>query len=125
MAVVDIRDYERVRRLGGGGQGEVWELRRLSDNKMFAGKFVKHGQVAGEGIHREAEMLRTLDYPGLVKGYGIGLPASPKEPIMILMELLDGPLDAAKLDGTLKSIALMFVAKSLAFLHSRESSTSI
>jgi serine/threonine protein kinase len=35
------------------------------------------------------------------------------------MELMDGPLDMAKLDGTLKSILLMFVARSLAYLHSK------
>ena len=35
------------------------------------------------------------------------------------MELTDGPLDMAKLDATLKSILLMFVAKSLTYLHSQ------
>jgi hypothetical protein len=35
------------------------------------------------------------------------------------MELMEGPLDVAKLDGILKSIVLMFVAKSLVFLHSQ------
>jgi uncharacterized small protein (DUF1192 family) len=119
MAVLNVGEYEKIEELGGGGQGEVWKLRRKSDGKLFAGKFVKRGQIADDKVVREAEMLRTLDYPGLVKGHGILLPSSPREPILMLMELMDGPLDIAKLDGTLKSIVLMFVAKSLAFLHSR------
>jgi serine/threonine protein kinase len=119
MAVVNLGDYDKVELLGGGGQGEVWKLRRKSDGEMFAGKFVNRGQIADDNIVREADMLRTLDYLGPVKGYGIGLPSSPKEPILIVMELMDGPLDVAKLDGTLKSILLMFIARSLTFLHSQ------
>jgi serine/threonine protein kinase len=34
------------------------------------------------------------------------------------MELMAGALDIAKLSGMLKSIQLIFIAKSLAFLHS-------
>jgi serine/threonine protein kinase len=119
MASVKADDYEKVKLLGGGGQGEVWQLRRKSDGKMFAGKFVKRGVVPDDKIVGEAAMLYKFDHPGLVKGYGIGLPASPDEPVLILMELMDGPLDVAKLDGTLKSILLMTVAKALAFLHSK------
>jgi serine/threonine protein kinase len=37
----------------------------------------------------------------------------------MLMKPMDGPLDSAKLGGTLKSILLMFVAKSLLYLHSK------
>jgi serine/threonine-protein kinase len=119
MAAVKVGEYEKVQRLGGGGQGEVWKLRRKSDGKLFAGKFVARGQIPDDKIVREAAMLRTLDHPGLLKGYGIGLPSSPDEPISILMEFMDGPLDVAKPDGTLKSILLMFVARSLAYLHSK------
>jgi serine/threonine-protein kinase len=119
MTAIKVGEYEKVQRLGGGGQGEVWKLRRKSDGKLFAGKFVARGQIPDDKIVREAEMLRRLDHPGLLKGHGMGLPSSPDEPILVLMELMDGPLDVAKLDGTLKSILLMFVARSLAYLHSK------
>jgi serine/threonine protein kinase len=104
MASINIQEYEEIEQLGGGGQGDVWKLRRKSDGELFAGKFVRRRQIPDDTIVREAEMLRTLDHPGLVKGYGIGLPCSPKEPIVVLMEPMDGPLEIAELDGTLKSI---------------------
>jgi hypothetical protein len=43
---------------------------------MFAGKFVNRGVVPDDKIIGEAAMLYEFDHPGLVKGYGIGLPAS-------------------------------------------------
>jgi hypothetical protein len=119
MATIRLGDYEKIEILGRGGQGEVWKLRRKSDGRIFAGKFRLRGQVADDKIVSEAEMLRTLDHPGLVKGYGIGLPSSPKEPVLILMEYMDGPANIAILDGTLKSILLMSIAKALAYLHSQ------
>jgi hypothetical protein len=51
-------------------------------------KFAVRGQIPDINIVREAEMLRTLGYPGLVKGYEIGLPPSQDEPTSVLMALM-------------------------------------
>jgi hypothetical protein len=42
-----------------------------------------------------------------VKGFGVGLSSTPRESMLILMELLDHPLDISKLDSALKAKVLM------------------
>jgi hypothetical protein len=53
---------------------------------LFAGRFVNRGGDSDDRIIREAAMLCEVDHPGLVKGYRLGLPSSPDEPILILMD---------------------------------------
>jgi hypothetical protein len=90
--------------------GRAYELNFRSicaiGESRFASKFVNRGFI------RVDEILRTLDYPGLVDAYAMGLPSSSCEPILVLLKWMDGPLAVAKLDGTLKLIVLMFIAKS-------------
>jgi serine/threonine protein kinase len=68
MASVKVDDYERVKLLGGGGQGEVWQLRRKSDGKMFAGKFVKRGVVPDDKLIEAAALVHLRCGAGTARG---------------------------------------------------------
>jgi hypothetical protein len=120
MEVVKSGDFMKIEFIGGGGQGDVWLLKRISDGKVFAGKFIRCDRLADSKIYLEAQLLISLDHPALVKGFGMGLPSNAKEPMLILMELLDHHLDISKLDSTSKAKVLMQVGKGLKFLHSKD-----
>ena len=89
-------DVKKVRVLGRGSFGEVWE--GLLDDRRVAIKIMLSGVVdddgfvvhphAHEDFHRECEVLQRIDSPHLLKFYGAGTTASGDR--FIVTELLAG-----------------------------------
>ncbi|MBR4984444.1 MAG: serine/threonine protein kinase [Proteobacteria bacterium] len=65
--------YRFIRELGAGAQGKVYLAERLSDGKPAAVKILRIDSVQTWKeytlFHREAEVLASLDMPGIVKFY--------------------------------------------------------
>lgn len=96
-----IGDFEIVRELGSGGMGVVYAARHVQHGEDVALKVIRPGLESErllKRFHRESEVLRLLDHPGIAKFYGAGT-ASPRyrdgreEPPrpFLAMELVDGP----------------------------------
>jgi hypothetical protein len=88
-AAIMLGEYEEARHFRWGRTRidlETWAQERRE--MIRPKKLAAHGQIPDIDIVREAEILRTLDHPGLVNGYEIRLPPSPGESILVLIELM-------------------------------------
>ena len=65
--------YELIRALGSGAQGKVYQVKRRSDGALAAIKLLNIDSVKSWKeytlFHREAEVLASLDIPGIAKFY--------------------------------------------------------
>jgi serine/threonine protein kinase len=87
-----------VRRLGGGGTGEVWEVRDTILQRSVALKFLRYANPTIDDIQRlmhEAQALGRLQHPGIVRI----LEVTAKEQPAILMELIGGSSLAETCNG--------------------------
>ena len=86
-----LSDYEVLGRIGVGGMGNVYRARRRSDARLVALKVPQDKYLADakfvKRFYREAEVLRRLAHPGVVRVYDYK--AGPGEHY-IAMEYLDG-----------------------------------
>lgn len=89
--VVDDR-YEILSHLGGGGMAQVWLAADRKSGSKVAVKILSsdhaHKKRSVERFRREAQLLRTLQHPNLVRGLDGGqIDGRP----YIVMEYIDGP----------------------------------
>src|SRR5512139_4039397 len=86
-----VSHYRVVRRLGGGGMGEVYEALDLALGRRVAIKFLSsaraHNRESVLRFEREARAASALNHPHICTIHDFGL--SPEQPF-IVMELLDG-----------------------------------
>lgn len=82
--------YEGLELIGRGGMGEVYKTRHPDTGQTVAIKVLP--RVAKEELRarfkREAEMISTLDHPGIVKVYDFG---ETDGILYMVMEFIEGP----------------------------------
>ncbi|MBR4984605.1 MAG: serine/threonine protein kinase [Proteobacteria bacterium] len=88
--------YSMIRELGSGAQAKVFLAKRLSDGKLTAIKQLRIDSIKNWKeytlFHREAEVLSTLDIPGVVKLYDAYDSLEEEPPCSyIIQEYIDGP----------------------------------
>jgi len=115
--------YQILGKIGTGGMATVYQAKRWADDLVVALK-VPQGRYAKEPrflqrLHREAEVLKQLEHPNIVKVYEHGKAGDTH---FIAMELVEGPsLDELIADRRLTpELALQIllpVAEALEYLH--------
>jgi Tol biopolymer transport system component len=122
-----IAHYRVTARIGKGGMGEVWSATDTKLGREVAIKLLP-GIFAGDPIRlarfkREAQLLASLNYPGIAAIYGIEENAENGAPALV-MELVEGPTLADRiiagpipLDEALP--ILRQIAEALEFAHER------
>jgi serine/threonine protein kinase len=123
QANLQIDRFRLVRRLGQGGQGEVWQASDLlAPGRQVALKRVASlDRVDRERARREAHRLASLQHPGLVTCFQI-LEPPDRDDLILVMELVEGvALDALLTDPRLtqghREALLLQTAHALAALH--------
>jgi WD40 repeat protein len=70
------RCYTLLKRIGGGGQGEVWKAFQSNPDRLVAIKIVKGGYLAAtDDVRRfrdETEIISRLDHPNIIPVYEVG-----------------------------------------------------
>ncbi|XP_042490743.1 mitogen-activated protein kinase kinase 9-like [Macadamia integrifolia] len=121
-----LSDLEKLKVLGHGNGGTVYQVRYKRSSVIYALKVV-HGDcdtTIRRQIFREMEILRRTDSPYIIRCHGIF--EKPTGDISILMEYMDGgTLDSLlKSHGTLSEQSLSTVARQvlngLHYLHSQK-----
>lgn len=115
------RRYEILRKIGSGGQGEVFLVRdRLRQNKPLALKRLHPGTMAPAELASEFERLAELRHPNLARAYDFGEDSVGP---FFTSEYIEGPgiSDWAK-QATEEEILLaaMGLLRALALIHDRD-----
>ncbi len=115
--------YQILGKLGSGGMATVYRARRRADGLVAALK-IPQERYASEPrflrrLHREAEVLKKLRHPNIIKVYEHGQAGRTH---FIAMELVDGPsLDQLiadrRLNPELVRKVLLSVAEALKYMH--------
>ena len=99
--VLDGR-YRLDARIAAGGMGEVWRGTDLALNRAVAVKLLHPEQASqADGLARfraEAQHTGSLSHPNIAQVYDYCEPAPP-DPAYLVLELVDGPSLARRLDG--------------------------
>jgi len=95
-----LGSFEIVGQLGAGGMGEVWRARdgRLKRDvaiKVLPAAFVEDAERLAR-FEREAQLLAQLNHPNIAQIYGL---EAIGETHALVMELVEGPTLADRLDG--------------------------
>lgn len=117
--------YQILGRIGSGGMATVYRAKRKADGLMAALK-IPQDRYAHEPrflrrLHREAEVLKRLDHPNVIKVYEHG---KAGETHFIAMELVDGVsleqlIEQRKLTPELALQILLPVARALKHIHAQ------
>jgi Tol biopolymer transport system component len=122
-----IAHYRVTARIGKGGMGEVWSATDTKLGREVAIKLLP-GIFAGDPIRlarvrREAQLLASLNHPGIAAIYGIEEDAESGAPALV-MEMVEGPTLADRIatgplpiDEALP--ILRQIAEALEFAHER------
>src|SRR6185437_13709827 len=95
----NIGHYRITSKLGEGGMGEVWRATDTRLNREVAIK-VLPAAVAGDALRlarfrREAQVLASLNHPGIAAIYGVEEGAAP----CLVMELVEGETLGERIAG--------------------------
>jgi serine/threonine-protein kinase len=109
--------YRIIKELGSGAMGQVFEVVRTSDDRVFAMK-VMFGQSALDAARfsREAEIAAKLSHPHLISVVDVGL-GSGGLPFIVMDLVRGGTLADRKLEKHEVGRVLMQVARGLLALH--------
>jgi serine/threonine protein kinase/tetratricopeptide (TPR) repeat protein len=114
----DIGPYLLVRKLGGGGMGEVWKAWEKRLKRYVAVKFILQAgqeQADQQRLLREAQVAAKLEHPDIVPVYELG--SSERGPF-IAMKFVEGEtLDRANLSLKQKALAVRDAALALDYAH--------
>ena len=141
-AFFDISDYKKTNtRLGKGAFGEVFIVKKNSDESLYAAKIINIGKMfTGEEqqrLIRESSILHNLKHPAIVKFYGINFHSftelSDFQPIKLEPTILTEYLKNGSLkdilnkeqnglaghgwNATKKCICLIGIADAMLYLH--------
>ncbi len=95
-AVPEIPGYEILQELGHGGTADVFRAREKKTGRTLALKVLKPECAAQEAVLksfvREANLLKELEHPGLVKGLGVAkfVPKEGPEVFFSKLECIEG-----------------------------------
>ncbi|MGH9487245.1 MAG: protein kinase domain-containing protein [Terriglobales bacterium] len=108
----DIGNYRIVSKLGEGGMGEVWRATDTRLNRDVAVKLLPaafaEDPMRMARFAREAQLLASLNHPGIAAIYGV-------EQNALIMELVDGPTLAERIaQGAIPSEDVMPIALQIA-----------
>ena len=116
--------YQILGKLGTGGMATVYRAKRKADGLIAALK-IPQTRYANESrflhrLHREAEVLKKLNHPNIVKVYEHGKAGDTH---FIALELIDGPsldelISERRLNPELALKILLPVAEALKYIHS-------
>jgi serine/threonine protein kinase len=128
-------DYELIKRLGQGGQGDVWKAIRKRDNKTIALKVMPMtNKIKISEINDEISALKTISnpicHPNLICYYG-SYYDSKNGKILIEMEYIDGDTlddyaeklrDSGEYDKLYKHLLLITkdLIKGLNYIHNKD-----
>lgn len=119
----DIGAYLLVKKLGGGGMGEVWKgwekrLRRFVAIKFILKRdLIDQDDVDGQRLMREAQVAAKLEHPDIVPIYEVGV--SDRGPY-IAMKLVEGEtLEKANLTLKQKVMAVRDAALAIEYAHAQ------
>ena len=87
-----FNDYTILEKIGNGSFGEVWKIRRRSDNKDLVWKIVHYAGMEAnkrELLEREVLLLQKLNHPHIVHYDGL-IEDAEKGVVYILMEFCSG-----------------------------------
>lgn len=88
--------YERLRKLGHGGFGTVWQARDTQLDRLVALKIAHNpDDETVERMQREARALAAVDHPNCVQVYDL---ASEQDGLALVMEYLEGKALAFAVD---------------------------
>src|SRR5215469_13966153 len=107
-----IAHYKITAKLGEGGMGEVWRATDTKLNRDVAIKVLPEGFAQDSDrmarFQREAQVLASLNHPGIAAIYGV-------EDCALVMELVDGPTLAERIaQGAMPLEEALPVAKQIA-----------
>jgi serine/threonine-protein kinase len=129
--VPEIPGYEILQELGHGGTADVYRARERKSGRTLALKVLKPESAADAKVLRsfvrEANLLKDLDHPGLVKGHGVAkfVPKEGPEIYFSRLECIEGETLLELLDkgqAFTEEVALKLVlaaAEVLAYLSSK------
>ena len=86
-----FEDYEKIKKIGGGGFGKAYLVARRSDGMLFSMKMIIIRHMSNEDkdkIFQEARLLKALDHPNIVKFNEVYKTNQGK--LCIIMEYADG-----------------------------------
>lgn len=118
--------FKLIRHLGGGGMAEVFLAEQLSLKRQVALKVLKRDlskqPAMAERFRREAQLLSTVDHPGVVRV--IDFESNAKDGTVLVLELADGEtLESALKMGPFEPRrairVLLQLAEGLASVHAR------
>jgi serine/threonine protein kinase len=114
-----VGDFDRVRKLGKGGQASVQLWKSKKDGTLMAVKIFKDPNPAcSEKFKVDGQLLEGLQHPCLVKVLYHILPEDRGEPVYLLREFVEGgALDPSILDATGKALILLSIARGIEYLH--------
>ncbi|MCK5594991.1 serine/threonine protein kinase, partial [bacterium] len=121
-----LAGYEVIEKIASGGMSDVFQAKRIHDNKLVAVKLMHEDMVknkkAVKRFHAEAELVMSLNHPNIVRVFSL---ERNKENPFIAMEYIDGctlrELLNKKnlLDNRTITTISMDIAKGLEYIHSR------
>ncbi|GAA0142251.1 non-receptor serine/threonine protein kinase [Lithospermum erythrorhizon] len=118
---IDFSDLDRLDYLGSGRGGAVFRVRHRPTNKIFALKVISghHDELVIRQIHREIQILRSVDHPNVVKCHDMH---ENDCRIQVLLEHMDGGcLDGVRISSEpILSNFTKQILMGLVYLHSKK-----